>query len=122
VNWRPSRPADPPSGATSHFSVSVSPLGLGALLFSCDLRSVTGTRGRVAAGAVRVDLAVVLVERTSFPAAMDDLGEVRFHLESTGGLLGDAGPRRGLDRGAGGGRVAGGVSVTSMAAPDSPKG
>ena len=77
--------------------------------------------------ALRDDLDAVLVEEASFPAAVGDLGDTRLGLGSLGLLLGDIGVFRGLIREAGGDfellagdGAEGGVSATSMAAPNGP--
>lgn len=121
LNWRPSLPAEPPSGTTSHLSASVFPLPLCRVLSSCDLRSVSGTRGRTEV-VLRNDLDAVLVVVTSFAVVAVDFGDTRFDLASRKDRLGEAGFRRGLVRcacidvcAAAGGSVEAGVSTASIA-------
>lgn len=119
VNWRPSLPAEPPSGAMSHLSASASLVALGRALSSCSLRSVSGTRGR-AEVVLRKDLdAVLVVVVASLPVIVVVLGEVRLYLGSPRERLGDAGFRRGLVDvvmcAAAGGSVEACVSTSSIA-------
>ena len=55
VNWRPSRPAEAPSGATSHRSFSSSRLASDSVLLT-DLCSVKGTIGRPVVDGLRITL------------------------------------------------------------------